>query len=54
MKLGTNDLGRYLKQYEVYLSVERNLSHKSIKAYLSDMNRLVVWLNANLQIIYSY
>ncbi|WP_426334628.1 tyrosine-type recombinase/integrase [Paenibacillus silvae] len=47
MKLSTNDLSRYLRQYEVYLSVERNLSHKSIKAYLSDLNRLVLWLNAN-------
>ncbi|PZT55090.1 tyrosine-type recombinase/integrase [Paenibacillus silvae] len=47
MKLSTNDLSRYLRQYEIYLSVERNLSHKSIKAYLSDMNRLVQWLNAN-------
>jgi len=47
MKLGNHDLNTYIKQYEIYLSVERNLSDKSIKAYRSDLNRLVEWLNDN-------
>ncbi|MFJ2042627.1 tyrosine-type recombinase/integrase [Paenibacillus taichungensis] len=47
MKLGNHDLNTYIKQYEIYLSVERNLSRKSIKAYLSDLNRLVDWFNDN-------
>ncbi|PYE50155.1 tyrosine-type recombinase/integrase [Paenibacillus barcinonensis] len=47
MKLSTNDLSRYLRQYEIYLSVERNLSHKSIKAYFSDLGILVKWLDSN-------
>lgn len=47
MNLGNHDLNTYIKQYEIYLSVERNLSQKSIKAYLSDLNRLVEWFNDN-------
>ncbi|MFE6073533.1 tyrosine-type recombinase/integrase [Paenibacillus sp. NPDC057886] len=47
MKLGNHDLNTYIKQYEIYLSVERNLSQKSIKAYLSDLNRLVEWFKDN-------
>ncbi|MGQ8874517.1 tyrosine-type recombinase/integrase [Paenibacillus sp. TSA_86.1] len=47
MKLSIIDLNQYLRQYEIYLSVERNLSHKSIKAYFSDLNRLVQWLDSN-------
>lgn len=47
MKLSINDLNHYLRQYEIYLNVERNLSHKSIRAYLSDLNRLVKWLDSN-------
>ncbi|WP_434751469.1 tyrosine-type recombinase/integrase [Paenibacillus amylolyticus] len=47
MKLSIIDLNHYLRQYEIYLSVERNLSHKSIKAYFSDLNRLVQWLDSN-------
>ncbi|CAI6038502.1 Tyrosine recombinase XerC [Paenibacillus sp. JJ-100] len=46
MKLSTIDLNHFLRQYQIYLSVERNLSHKSIKAYLSDLNRLVTWLDS--------
>lgn len=45
MRLSTRNLNSYIKQYETYLSVERNLSLKSIKAYLSDLNRLVEWLD---------
>jgi integrase/recombinase XerD len=45
MELSIADLVEYIKQYEVYLSVERNLSVKSIKAYLSDMNGLLEWYN---------
>ncbi|MEI2285090.1 tyrosine-type recombinase/integrase [Paenibacillus polysaccharolyticus] len=48
MKLSTTDLNHYLRQYEIYLSVERNLSHKSIRAYLSDLNRLVIWLDSHV------
>lgn len=47
MKLSIESLNMYIKKYEIYLSVERNLSVKSIKAYLSDLNRLVEWLHNN-------
>ncbi len=43
MKLTIMDLTEYIRQYEIYLSVERNLSFKSIKAYLSDLNGLLLW-----------
>ncbi|AKG34325.1 tyrosine-type recombinase/integrase [Paenibacillus durus] len=45
MDLTITRLTKYIKQYELYLSVERNLSLKSIKAYLSDMNGLLEWYN---------
>lgn len=43
MQLSTQQLKEYIAQYELYLSVERNLSVKSIKAYLSDLNGLLEW-----------
>ncbi|WP_339223245.1 tyrosine-type recombinase/integrase [Paenibacillus sp. FSL H8-0332] len=45
MELTIADFTEYLKEYEFYLSVERNLSLKSIKAYLSDLNGLHAWYN---------
>ncbi|NQX48284.1 tyrosine-type recombinase/integrase [Paenibacillus tritici] len=43
MKLTIADFTQHLKEYEFFLSVERNLSLKSIKAYLSDLNGLYAW-----------
>jgi integrase/recombinase XerD len=42
MELTIVNLREYTKQYEIYLSVERNLSNKSIKAYLSDLNGMII------------
>lgn len=44
MELTTLELETCIQQYQVYLSVERNLSVKSIKAYLSDLKGLIGWL----------
>lgn len=43
------ELTAYIQQYQVYLSVERNLSIKSIKAYLSDLKGLIGWLEEQSQ-----
>lgn len=45
MEISIVELNEYIQQYELYLSAERNLSLKSIKAYLSDLNGLLNWLN---------
>lgn len=49
MELTILELTAYIQQYQVYLSVERNLSLKSIKAYLSDLKGLVGWLEHSQQ-----
>lgn len=50
MQLTILELTAYIEQYQVYLSVERNLSLKSIKAYLSDLKGLIGWLEAQSQL----
>ncbi|WP_046214551.1 tyrosine-type recombinase/integrase [Paenibacillus wulumuqiensis] len=60
MIIATDHFKNYITKYTHYLYVEKNLSPKSIKAYLSDLNMLVDWLteqeyaHINEEIIHMY
>ncbi|WP_019911653.1 tyrosine-type recombinase/integrase [Paenibacillus sp. HW567] len=47
MTVSVSELQEYLEKYVTYLIIEKNLSPKSIKAYLSDLNMLQNWLIEN-------
>ncbi|WP_411349782.1 tyrosine-type recombinase/integrase [Paenibacillus sp. WLX2291] len=45
MKLNIEHYHTYITKYINHLHIEKNLSNKSIKAYVSDLNRLSIWLH---------
>lgn len=47
MAVSVSELQEYFEKYVTYLIIEKNLSPKSIKAYLSDLNMLHTWLIEN-------
>lgn len=47
MAFPVSELHQYLEKYVSFLIIEKNLSSKSIKAYLSDLNMLHSWLSEN-------
>ncbi|HEY2491643.1 MAG TPA: tyrosine-type recombinase/integrase [Paenibacillus sp.] len=47
MAFPASQLHEYLEKYVSFLIIEKNLSSKSIKAYLSDLSRLHNWLTEN-------
>ena len=44
MAISVSALDEYIEKYISFLIIEKNLSPKSIKAYVSDLNRLHNWL----------
>ncbi|MCD1259244.1 tyrosine-type recombinase/integrase [Paenibacillus athensensis] len=46
MELAVTIFANCMKQYEVFLNLERNLSLKSIQAYRSDLNGVLAWYQA--------
>lgn len=47
MAISVSALDEYIEKYISFLIIEKNLSPKSIKAYVSDLNRLHNWLKEN-------
>lgn len=46
--MGVNQLSRnYLKDFKLYLQIERNFSHHTIRAYDSDVLGFLIWLDEN-------
>ncbi|MFD1888278.1 tyrosine-type recombinase/integrase [Paenibacillus wenxiniae] len=47
MNLKSSDYTTYIEKYTHYMHIEKNLSMKSIKAYISDLSRFTIWLKQN-------